>query len=78
LLVQKYVRGLGPKRSSKCQTCKKNPTAIDANTDIEYTDSNFSLLVSSKSVKHSKEIFHELFDKVKRLQGKKGKDGYIG
>lgn len=60
--------------SVNCSNCKKNSNASEATADIEYVDSNFSLVVSSKSVKHSKEIFNELFEKVKTSRPKQKKE----
>ena len=63
--------------SAKCSSCKKVHISSDVTADIEYIDSEFSLVVSSKSVKHSKEIFNELFEKVKKSKTKKN-NVYIG
>ena len=63
--------------SAKCSNCKNVQTVSEVTADIEYVDSEFSLVVSSKSVKHSKEIFNELFEKVQKSKKRKTK-AYIG
>lgn len=64
------------KEIKECPSCKKR-NADDFTADIEYMDSEFSLMVSSKSVKHSKQIFNELFNKVKSAKSPK-KNNYVG
>lgn len=62
---------MAEKEETKCVNCKKSTHNHDTSADIEYVDTDFSLVVSSKSVKHSKEIFNEIFEKVKSNKVKK-------
>lgn len=63
-------------KEGKCVNCKKSSHNHDTSADIEYVDTDFSLVVSSKSVRHSKEIFNEIFEKVKSKKDTK-KYSYI-
>jgi len=63
--------------AGKCSDCKKTTTVLEVTADIEYADADFSLVVSSQNVKQSKDLFNELFEKVKKSKNGPRKQ-YIG
>ena len=60
----------------KCELSKDTKESTDASANIEYMDDKFSLSVSSTSVKSSKKIFNELFERVSKPEEKARE--YIG
>ena len=56
--------------AEKCDNCKKKEE-VESISNIEYSDSELSLVVSPKSTKSSKDTFNELFEKMKKSQSKR-------